>query len=100
VTRVAYELSGRPAALVVDLAAAVAGWRVGDREAQVTDVLALAPADEVARLIRRALAEIRAHAAANDRAAEPLRRLAAEVWRDYRRAIDGVGEQSRLPGVS
>ena len=46
-TRVAYELSGRPAALVVDLAAAVAGWRVGDREAEVTDVLALAPADEV-----------------------------------------------------
>ena len=98
-TRVAYELSGRPAALVVDLAAAAAGWRVSDREAQVTDVLALAPADEIARLIRHALAEIRAHAAANDRGAEALRRLAAEVWRDYRRAIDGVGEQSRLPGV-
>ena len=98
-TRVAYELAGRPAALVVDLAAAAAGWRVGNREAQVTDVLALAPPDEVARLIRRALAEIRAHAAADDGGAEPLRRLAAEVWRDYRRAIDGVGEQSRLPGV-
>lgn len=97
-TRVAYELSGRPAVLVVDLAAAVAGWRVGDREAQVTDVLALAPADEVARLIRHALAEIRAHAASNVRDAEALRRLAAEVWRDYRRAIDGVGEQSRLFG--
>ncbi len=97
-TRVAYELSGRPAVLVVDLAAAVAGWRIGDREAQVTDVLALAPADEVARLIRHALAEIRAHAAANGRDAEALRRLAAEVWRDYRRAIDGVGEQSRLFG--
>ena len=98
-TRVAYELSGRPAALVVDLAAAAAGWRVGDREAQVSDVLALAPADEVGRLIRHALTEIRAHAASGDRGAEELRRLAAEVWRDYRRAIDGVGEQSRLPGV-
>ena len=45
-TRVAYELSGRPAALVVDLAAAAAGWRVRDHEAEVTDVLALAPAEE------------------------------------------------------
>ena len=66
-TRVAYELSGRPAALVVDLAAAAAGWRVGDREAEVGDVLALAPRDEVARLIRHALAEIRAHAASDGR---------------------------------
>ena len=98
-TRVAYELSGRPAALVVDLGAAAAGWRVRDHEAQVTDVLALAPPDEVGRLIRRALAEIRAHAASAGPEAEDLRRLAAEVWRDYRRAMDGVGEQSRLPGV-
>jgi hypothetical protein len=99
VTRVAYELSGQQAALVVDLAAAAAGWRVRDREAQVTDVLALAPPEDVARLIRHALAEIRAHAASGGPGAEDLRRLAAEVWRDYRRAIDGVGEQSRLPGV-
>ncbi len=98
-TRVAYELSGRPAVLVVDLAEAAAGWRVRDAEAQVTDVLALAPPDDVGRLIRHALVEIRAHAASNDRGAEQLRRLAAEVWRDYRRAIDGVGEQSPLPGV-
>ena len=98
-TRVAYELAGRPAALVVDLADAAAGWRIGNREAQVTDVLALAPADEVARLIRHALTEIRAHAAANAAGSEQLRRLAAEVWRDYRRTIAGVGEQSRLPGV-
>jgi hypothetical protein len=99
VTRVAYELSGRPAVLVVDLAGAVAGWRVGDHEADVAEVLALAPADEVVRLIRHALAEIRAHAAADGRDAEALRRLAAEIWRDYRRAVDGVGEQSRLFGV-
>ena len=97
-TRVAYELSGRPAVLVVDLAAAAAGWRVRDHEAEVGDVLALAPADEVARLIRHALTEIRAHAASNGHDSEALRRLAAEVWRDYRRAIDGVGEQSRLFG--
>ena len=97
-TRVAYELSGRPAVLVVDLAEAAAGWRVRDHEAEVADVLALAPADEVARLIRHALTEIRAHAASNGHNAEALRRLAAEVWRDYRRAIDGVGEQSRLFG--
>jgi hypothetical protein len=98
VSRVAYELSGRSAALVVDLGAAAAGWRIGDRAAEVGDVLTLAPRAEVEGLTRRAVAEIRAHAAADDRSAEDLRRLAAEVWRDYRRAVDGVGAQSRLFG--
>jgi len=98
VTRVAYELSGRSAALVVDLGAAAAGWRVGDRAAEVGEVLTLAPQDEVEKLLRRALAEIRSAAAADDRSAEALRRLAAEAWRDYRRAVDGVGAQSRLFG--
>jgi hypothetical protein len=98
VSRVAYELSGRPAALVVDLGALAAGWRIGDRAAEVGEVLALAPRDEVERLLRRAVAETRAQAAADERVAEPLRRLAAEMWRDYRRAVDGVGEQSRLFG--
>ena len=95
-SRVAYELSGRSAALVVDLGTAAAGWRIGDRPAEVGEVLALAPRDEVESLLRRAIAEIRAHAAADDRSAEVLRRLAAEVWRDYRRAVDGVGAQSPL----
>jgi hypothetical protein len=98
VSRVAYELSGRSAALVVDLGAVAAGWRVGDRAVEVGEVLTMAPRDEVESLLRRALAEIRAQAAADDRSAEQLRRLAAEVWRDYRRAVDGVGAQSRLFG--
>jgi hypothetical protein len=98
VSRVAYELSGRPAALVVDLGAVAAGWRIGDRAAEVGEVLTLAPRDEVEKLIRRAIAEIRAQAAADAPAAEALRRLAAEVWRDYRRAVDGVGAQSALFG--
>jgi hypothetical protein len=98
VSRVAYELSGRSAALVVDQGAVAAGWRIGDRAAEVGEVLALAPRDEVEKLLRRAVAETRAQAAADDRVAEPLRRLAAEMWRDYRRAVDGVGEQSPLFG--
>jgi hypothetical protein len=98
VTRVAYELSGRSAALVVDLGEAAARWRIGDRPAEVGEVLTLAPRDEIETLLRRALAEIRAQAAADERSAEVLRRLAAEVWRDYRRAVDGVGAQSRLFG--
>lgn len=97
-SRVAYELSGRSAALVVDLGAVAAGWRIGDRGADIGEVLTAAPAEEVESLLRRALAEIRARAAADDRSAEALRRLAAEVWRDYRRAVDGVGAQSRLFG--
>lgn len=98
-SRVAYELSGRRAVLVVDVGAIVAGWRVGDREATAADVLTLAPPDEVGRLVRHAVAGIRAEAATGGGHAEELRRLAAEVWRDYRRAADGVGEQAQLPGV-
>ena len=65
----------------------------------MTDVLALAPPDEVgAADPARARRDPRAGRAGRA-GAEDLRRLAAEVWRDYRRAIDGVGEQSRLPGV-
>ena len=97
-SRIAYELSGRSAALVVDLGAAAAGWRIGDRAAEVGEVLTLAPRVEIETLLRRALVEIRAQAAADDRSAELLRQLAAEVWRDYRRAVDGVGAQSRLFG--
>jgi hypothetical protein len=98
VSRVAYELSGRSAALVVDLGAVAADWRIGDRAADVGEVLALAPREEVESLLRRALAEIRAQAATDERSAAALRRLAAETWRDYRRAVDGVGSQSRLFG--
>ena len=97
-SRFAYELSGRSAALVVDLGAVAAGWRIGDRTAEVGEVLTLAPRVEVESLLRRAIAEIRAQAAADDRSGEQLRLLAAEVWRDYRRAADNVGAQARLFG--
>jgi hypothetical protein len=100
VTLVAYQLSERPAALIVDLAAASAGWRVVDQEVPVRSVLEIAPAPEVEALVRRALAEIRGHAtAAVPPRSDLLRRLAAEIWRDFKAAANGGGEQQALPGV-
>ena len=99
-TLVSYELADRPAALIVDLATPAAGWRIGDREVAVADVLAIAPADEVERLTRRVMGEVRAHAGATrPPASELLRQLAAEIWRDWRRATTAVDAQPTLPGV-
>jgi hypothetical protein len=100
VTVVSYELHDHPAALVVDLAKAAAGWRVVDQTVAVADVLKIAPADDVERLVRRAVTEIRAHATTvRAPSSDLLRRLAAEVWRDYRRARAGATEQPQLPGI-
>jgi hypothetical protein len=99
VSRIAYELAGRDAMLVVDVGAGVAGWRLRDRECAVADVLHVAPADEVEALLRRALLETRARATAAEGGGAALRELAAAVWRDYRSAIDGVGGQPTLPGM-
>ncbi len=97
-SRIAYELAGRGALLVVDDTACVAGWRLADRESTVGEVLAAAPRDEVEALVRRAIAETRLRAASPDGGAA-LRALAAAVWRDYRQAVDGVGGQGSLPGL-
>jgi hypothetical protein len=100
VATVAYQLGDRPAALLIDVAAGTAEWRVDDQVAPVSTVLAIAPAGEVEALVRRAIAEVRAHAAAAEAPrSEVLRRLAAEIWRDYRFAADGGGEQQAIPGV-
>jgi hypothetical protein len=100
VTLVAYQLADRPAALVVDFAAAAAGWRVVDQEVPVRAVLEIAPAAEVEALVRRAIAEVRGRATqAESTRGDLLRRLAAEIWRDFRAATDGAGEQQALPGV-
>jgi hypothetical protein len=100
VTLVSYELADRPAALIVDLAAPAAGWRIGDREVDVAEVLAIAPPDEVERLARRVMGEVRGHAAAASQpSSELLRQLAAAIWRDYRRATSTVVAQPPLPGV-
>ena len=99
-SRVSYELADRPAALIVDLAAADAVWHVVDQEVGIADVLSVAPADEVERLVRRAVAEIRSHAAAAEPpTSEYLRQLAASVWRDFRLAATNAGEQPSLPGM-
>src|SRR5206468_1089624 len=100
VSTVAFQLGDRPAALLVDLAAGSAGWRIRDREAPVQAVLAIAPQPELEALVRHAIGEVRAHAAASQPPrSDLLRRLAAEIWRDYRSAADGTGEQQALPGV-
>jgi hypothetical protein len=100
VTIVAYELADRPAALVVDFGTCSAGWRVGDQEVGVADVLAVAPSELVARLIRKSIAEVRSAAASSTGTdGERLRRLAAEIWREYRQAEANVGEQTTLPGM-
>jgi hypothetical protein len=100
VTLVAYQLSERPAALVVDLASVSAGWRIVDQDVPARSVLEIASEAELEALVRRAIAEVRAQAtAAGPPRSDLLRRLAAEIWRDYRAAVNGSGEQQALPGV-
>ncbi len=98
-TIVAYELADRPAALLVDYATCSAAWRVVDREVAIADVLAIAPADVVVRLVRRSITEVRAAASGSPADGERLRRLAAAIWREFRDAEANVGEQTTLPGM-
>jgi hypothetical protein len=100
VTRVAYEVANRGVTLVVDLAAAAAGWRIAGREVVVGDVLDAAPHDEIERVVRRALLEIRGHATTvRAPSSERLRALASEVWRDFVAAAHHRDEQPTLPGM-
>jgi hypothetical protein len=100
VSTVAYQLGDRPAALLVDVANATAGWRVNGHDVPVRAVIGIAPQPELDALVRRAIAEVRVQAASSGPPrSELLRRLAAEIWRDYRFAVDGGGEQQALPGV-
>jgi hypothetical protein len=100
VTVVQYELAGRRARLDVDMAAGSATWRVRGEAVDVARVLRVAPREEVETLLRRVLAEVRAHATSvRPPSSAVLRALAARLWREYASAVDGETRQARLPGL-
>ncbi len=94
------------AVLVVDLDVPLAEWRLGEEVLTPRQLLRGAGPDlrrDVGRAARRAVAEIRAHAARAEEPgrAEVLRVLAARLWEAHRGALGEPvrrDEQQALPG--
>jgi hypothetical protein len=100
VTVLTYRLGAGDAELVVDLAVGSAGWTEGGEPIPTRQLIGLAPRADVERIVRRAIADVRAQAAATGApSGATLRDLAGRIWRDYRDALGVAADQVRLPGL-